>query len=183
MPKQSENARLERTDALLRKALKPAEVALDVIEFKDVLANGGSVAKRRSFLKKVFYSPRGSTARMTVSKPHPRVRIDSKEPAILKVKAPGATIRFTVSPDEYYAIGISFLLLEGLSNPGVSAKLGLLDIEPCKIHRFGHVLYVTDTFKNRKPFAKYKFSIIIQRASDGALGIIDPGIEHDSTDS
>lgn len=182
MPKQPNSARLERMDPQLRNALKPAEVALEVIEFRDVLATDGPVAKRRSLLENALRHPRGSTARMTVSRPHPRVRIDSKEPDTLKVKAPGATIRFTIAPGQYYAIGIAFWLRAGVANPGVNARLGLMDIEPCTIHRFGHVLYVTDTFKNRKPFAKYKFSVVIQRASDGALGIVDPGIEHDSSD-
>ena len=36
-----------------------------------------------------------------------------------------------------------------------------------------------DAFKAMKPYGRYKFSVIIQRASDGKLGIIDPGIENE----
>jgi hypothetical protein len=180
MPKSSENARWEKMDAQIKKTLKPAEVVFKVTGFKDVLTVGAPAARSISLSSNMLSNCRGTSATMALSKRHPRVRIKPKEPATLRIKAPGATIRFTVTPGEYYPIGIAFWLLEGASKPSVNARLGLLDIEPCEIRRFGHVLYITDTFKNQEPYARYKFSVIIQRANDGALGIIDPDIIHES---
>jgi hypothetical protein len=116
---------------------------------------------------------------MTMSEKHPLVRIDEKVPDLLRVKFPGATIRFTVKSDEYYPVGIAFWLREGVAKPNDEQSLGLSNFDPSRIRRLGHVLYITDTFKDEKPYDRYKFSVIIQRASDGAIGIIDPGIVHE----
>ena len=180
MPKSSETAALEKMDAQMKKALRPAEVALNVTGFKDVLAVRVPAAKRASLLTNSLSNCRGTTATMTMSEPHPLVRVDSKEPDTLKIKSPGATIRFTLKSDEFYPVGIAFLLREGVARPNDEQKLGLLNFDQSKIRRFGHVQYITDTFKDEKPYDRYKFSVIIQRASDGAIGIIDPGIEHES---
>lgn len=40
-------------------------------------------------------------------------------------------------------------------------------------------LVVRGHFLDRNPEANWEFSVIIQRGSDGAIGIIDPGIEND----
>lgn len=42
-------------------------------------------------------------------------------------------------------------------------------------------LVVRGHFVDRNPEANWEFSVIIQRGSDGAIGIIDPGIENDHT--
>ena len=41
-------------------------------------------------------------------------------------------------------------------------------------------LVVRGHFLDRNPEASWEFSVIIQRGSDGAIGIIDPGIENDN---
>jgi hypothetical protein len=180
MLKSSEIAALRKLDAQMRKDLGPAEVSLDVIEFKDVLAAGGPAAQRGSSLRKSRANCHGSRARMTLTNRHPLVRIEPAEPNTLKIGSPGATLRFTVSPDAYYPVGISFLLLEGVAKPDDQARLGLLNFDQSQIRRLDHVLYVTDTFNDEIPYDRYKFSVIIQRARDGALGIIDPDIVHES---
>lgn len=176
MPKSSEIATLQKLDAQMRKTLRPAEVGLQVTAFKDVLAD----SKRRSLVKDALSDCRGTKASMTLREAHPLVRIDDKEPNALRIKSPGATLRFTVSPGAYYPVGVSFLLLAGVAKPDDEERLGLLNFDPSQIRRLGHVLYVTDIFKDEEPYNRYKFSVMVQRASDGAIGIIDPDIIHES---
>ena len=171
----SKTVSLEKTDAQMRRMTRPAEVVLKVTGFKGVAA-----AECGSVLRKTRSGCCRTTATMTMSEPHPLVRIDAKQPDTLRIRSPGATIRFTVKSDEYYPIGISFLLREGVAKPNDEQRLGLRNFDPSRIHRFGHVLYITDAFTDEKPYDRYKFCVIIQRAGDGALGIIDPDIVHES---
>lgn len=180
MPKPTRTASLEEMDAQMRKDLGPAEVVLNVTGFQDVLAPGLLTVKKPVLLKNSLCSGRGTTATVTMSETNHNdlVWTDETKPNTLVIKRPGATVRFTVTPDRYYPLGIAFLLRAGVTNPNDEQRLGLLNFDQSKIRRFGHVLYFTDAFLDEKADHRYEFFVIIQRASDGALGIIDPGIEH-----
>lgn len=154
-------------DAQIRAALKPAEVTLTVTGFKDVLASNTSAESRNT------------AAGMFVS-PHPRVYQDPDKPDTLRIKPKGATIRFTIKPDDYFPIGIAFQLVSGVPDPDTLDRLGTLNFEQAQMPRTPHTLCITDSFKDEDGDNRYKFSVIVQRASDCAIGIIDPGIEHDS---
>ena len=79
-------------------------------------------------------------------------------------------------------MGITFVR-EGLPNANDEQRLGLLNFPQRKTRVIEKIISITDTYRDRKEVVKYKFSVIIQRGSDGKIGIIDPGILHDSSDA
>ncbi len=170
-------------DQMIRDALKPAEVTLTIPEsesesaFRDVLASDTLGAAKRG----ESANSRNTVADMKVSR-HPQVYKDPNpdKPNTLRIKRNGATVRFTIKPDNYLPVGIAFQLRSGVSGAGALKRLGMLNFEQAQMPRTEHELCVTDKFKDEDGDDDYKFSVIIQRASDGAIGIIDPGIEHDS---
>ncbi len=118
---------------------------------------------------------------MRLKRPHPRVALKND---ILVVKAPGAVIRLTIAAPakekmKYYPAGITFVR-ENSETLGEALRLGRPDLLQRKIVIDGQTLTFTDRFKKGAGDVLYKFSVILQRGSDGAIGIIDPGIENDS---
>jgi hypothetical protein len=151
------------------KATIPAEFIITVTEFRPVLSPELREARDTSY-----------TIRM--KRPHRRVSL--KDDTII-VKAPGATIRLTVAsvPDDkvkYYPAGITFVREESkcLSE---AELLGRKNFQQRRIVIDGQTLTFTDRFEKGKDKVLYKFSVIVQRGFDGAIGIIDPGIEHDGS--
>ncbi len=113
----------------------------------------------------------------------------------IRVESPGAILRFIVAgagadTEIYHPIGIAFARADGtepaavflkFAQPNspfnvVEAQLGILVIEDA----------IAPGLEGRNPtgrteippYITYKFSVIIQRKSDGAIGIIDPYIEN-----
>lgn len=157
---------------------KPANVTLTVSKFVDVLASEEPQGKRNT------------ECEMKAEPNHPHVTMGkgskSQAPA-LKVKGGSATICFQIKSKNprhhYYPLGIAFRrqTSRGLTNDRDDV-LGRKDFSFGSMHLFGRSLYITDHFKNCGAGRRYKFSVIIQRQHDGAIGIIDPGIENDSSD-
>jgi hypothetical protein len=120
-------------------------------------------------------------------KKHNRVRIEKPVGAdntALFVKPGGATIRFKIvsagGQDTYYPLGIAFVRKnEDQANEQDPNRLGRLNFEQSQIRPEDDCIFVTDGFKDDGEPDEYKFSIIIQRKSDGAIGIIDPDIIHE----
>jgi hypothetical protein len=56
--------------------------------------------------------------------------------------------------------------------------LGFLNFPQSETRFDGRGLSITDTYKDASLYVRFKFSIVIQRGSDGKIGIIDPGIIH-----
>lgn len=144
----------------------PAEVVITVTEFRPVLAPELSGARDTGYT-------------MKLKRPHPRVSLNDDT---LVVKAPGAVIRLTIAAKDkikYYPAGITFVRedSDGLSE---SLRLGRPDLLQRKIVIDGQTLTFTDRFKKGTENVLYKFSVILQRGTDGAIGIIDPGIENDN---
>jgi hypothetical protein len=170
MPK----SRVSRAKQLTKSAETdtPAVIAFKITAFNPVLVDDCEKPRSRSI-------PGGaSQAVMRVVKKNPRVRIDP-ERQLISVNAPGAILQFVVEPNLYLPIGISFWMLPTDAKVGAEQKAGLVDFEDPQIQRRGRTISINDRFKSGGPYFIYKFSMVIQRLSDGKLGIVDPGIENE----
>lgn len=157
-------------------ALKPAVIKLTVSKFVDVLRSEESENKRNTDYE------------MTVDPAQPRVAkgVGPKgKLSALRVKGGGATFCFQIrSKDrkhQYFPLGIAF---RRRNNRGPDNDkediLGRRNFSFASMHLFGRSLFITDSFKDCGQGDRYKFSVIIQRQHDGAIGIIDPDIIHES---
>jgi hypothetical protein len=118
---------------------------------------------------------------MSMPPGHPLVSIDRKYRDTLRIKRQGATLLFTIRQPEYYPVGITFFLKNGEPAVDDRKRLGFVNfarplIRPDKLE---HSLQVTALNNDSKHEDWFKFSVIIQRACDGKIGIIDPGIIHE----
>ena len=149
---------------------KPIEVTIMVRKFKDVLATEPSRGDR------------GTEYVMKLGRKDPRAVIKGDD---IYVKRPGAMIRFTITSSaadkqRYYPIGIGFVR-EGDRNSSDEQRLGLLNFPQSLTRPDRRTIVIADTFRDEARHVRYKFSVIIQRGSDGKIGIIDPGIVHDTS--
>jgi hypothetical protein len=165
------------TDEPVIAALKPAEIVLKVTDFKDVLQGTNSLKVGPNTPPSKAGSL-NTVAVMKMKRHHSRVGIDSEDPNTIWIKPHGATIRFTIKPAGYFPIGIAFKLLKGQPNPNDLQRIGYLNFEQARMPRDAHTLSITDSYKDDGDDDRYKFSVIIQQMSDGAIGIIDPDIKH-----
>lgn len=148
----------------------PIDVVIAVTKFKDVLASD---------------TPRGGRGTeyiMKLASKDPRVEIKGNA---IYVKPPGAVLRFTIisargQKTRYFPVGITFVR-EGDRNSSDEQRLGLLNFPQSDIHMERQRLVITDSYKDKAKCVRYKFSVIVQRGSDGKVGIIDPDIVHDHT--
>jgi hypothetical protein len=148
----------------------PIAVTISVTQFQDVLAG------------KESRTGRGTSYTMKLKARDPRACIEGDT---IYVKRPGGPIRFTINgaaadKEHYYPVGISFVR-EGDGKSSEKARLGMLTFPQSEIRLDGRSLSITDIYKDHARSVRYKFSLLIQRGSDGRLGIIDPGIEHDNS--
>ncbi len=145
---------------------KPVEIRITVTRFREVLAPSKA-------------SPSTSYT-MDLARKDRRAYIKGED---LYIKGVRAGIRFTVAAADkknYYPIGIAFVR-ESTRNESDAERLGFLNFPQSEIRMKGRTLSILDTFKDRTKTIRFKFSVIIQRGSDGAIGIIDPGIIHEPT--
>jgi hypothetical protein len=145
---------------------KPVEVAIAITKFKDVLTTDATGAGC------------GTDYVMKLKRSHARARIEGDT---LFLKPPALAIRFTIgtadgTKEKYYPLGIAFVR-EGDESP--RDRLGLLNFPQVRTHAEGLSLAVKDTFADKGKHVRYKFSVVIQRESDGRIGIVDPGIDHE----
>ena len=148
----------------------PAEIVITVTQFRAVLS-----AKEAGEVRDTGYE-------MKMKRPHSRVSLKDDT---LFVKSPGAVIRLTIaSPAKdktrYYPAGITFVR-DGGNGLTEADRLGRKDFLQRRITIDGLALKFTDRFQKGKEKTLYKISVILQRGSDGAIGIIDPGIENEGT--
>lgn len=144
--------------------LPPAEVVITVTKFRPVLSPE-------------LRGDRDTSYTMRLKRPHRRVAI--KDDTVC-VDAPGATIRLIIASADgdktkYFPAGITFVREESESLIE-KVLLGWIHLPQRRIVIDGQSLTFTNRFKKGKDEILYKFSVIIQRGSDGAIGIIDPGI-------
>ena len=185
MPTSSKTAprRKKATRRVPITVLDHAHVTLHVIRFQDVL-NLVLPDKFVKGLKKDGAKPRLDTCtphKMSMPKKHPQVWIDPKDRELLHVEPKGATLLFKITPDDYCPIGIAF---SRWGNRKLTAddekRLRTLNFAQMKIRPDERTLQVTDHFRAIGRDARYKFSVVIMRVKDGAVGIIDPGVVNES---
>jgi hypothetical protein len=150
-------------------ASKPVDVVIGVTKFRDVLANETSRGCR------------DTDYTMQLRRADSRAYIKGDD---IHVRRPGAPIRFTVtsSPndkDHYFPVGITFVREDDRSS-SERQRLGFLNFPQRATRAEGRTLTILDTYRDRSS-VRYKFSLVLQRGSDGKIGIIDPGIIHETS--
>ena len=151
---------------------KPVEIKITVIGFADVLAPDRSDAGR------------GTSYEMKLEKKNPLVSIRGD---VIYVKSPGANIRFVLAPsngakEDYFPTGITFVrVVEDQCELSEEQRLGRLNFPQRGTLVEGKSLSIAARFKAKESEILYKFSVVIQRGSDGKIGIIDPGISNDNS--
>ena len=149
--------------------LNPVEVTIAVTKFNDVLAAGAARGGG------------GTEYTMKLGKRHPRALIKGND---IYIKHPGATLRFTIASSgadkqRYYPVGIAFVR-EGDRISSHPQRLGHLNFPQSETSVDGRTLLFTDSYQDDTRNVRHEFSVVIQRGSDGKIGIIDPGIVHEN---
>jgi hypothetical protein len=109
----------------------------------------------------------------------------------IRVLRPGAALRFRVvgSDDEpYLAVGVTFTSLANRKSPfAVACETGSgrpVGTPFGNLELVNRELFFADSLPGAaaspQTFTAYKFSVLIQRVSDGALGLIDPEVENEN---
>ena len=148
-----------------KRSTGPVRVVLTVTKFNDVLTDTCAT----EYVMQLARNDR-------------RVRIKDDN---ISIAPPGATIQFTLKSgprdkDTYYPLGISYVR-DGNRNISENLKLGFLNFPQAKLKIDKQTLTVTDSYRDREKGVRYKFSVFVQRGSDGKTGIIDPGMIHENS--
>jgi hypothetical protein len=146
---------------------KPVDVRITVTKFREVLARDKSGRDR------------STEYTMRLGRNHPLAEVNGEN---LFIRPPGATLKFTIrssasDKENYYPVGITFLR-EGEKSSSDRQRLGFLNFPRGEIRFDVRSLSTTDTYKDPSRNVRFKFSLVIQRGSDGKIGIIDPRIIH-----
>lgn len=154
-----------------RKPQKPVDVTVVIRKFEKIIDTGKPIT---AFVLKL-------------PQKDPRVLVRGD---VIYVKGPRTTIRFTIGNSsgektKFFPTGITFLRqsLEKISRGDVcdtseEERLGLRNFPQRKFRYDQQTLSITDAYRDGKETIRYKFSLLIQRGSDGAIGLIDPAIVH-----
>lgn len=153
------------------KKRNPVEVTIAVTKFNDVLATSES----RDRCETAYI--------MKLRRADPRATIKGDN---LYIRRPGADLRFTIGAadgarEKYFPVGITFVR-EGQPSSSDAERLGLRNFPQSDTRSEGKSLVIRDRYRDGRKPVRYKFSVVIQRGSDGKIGIIDPGIIHDDSD-
>lgn len=164
-----------------------AEVVLTVTKFRDVLK--GPLKEGRCSEHQIAVQA-GATSVFL----HPGLYDKNhNEMRTIRVGLPGAILRFTIQNKKvYHPIGLAFERADGTTPMAVPCSTDALPVPGTPFGVFqlsGATLQIADIplmgvktsakgGLNPPPFVTYKFSVIIQRRSDGAIGIIDPYVEN-----
>lgn len=116
-----------------------------------------------------------------------RVHLDLSvnPPRILVWKGGPLNLRFTVaaagtSRALFYPFGIA-LAYAGTINPCESPRKGILahaTFPTGSVHIYGTDLYFTDNYDPESRGDVYEYTLLVQDAQSGQIGVIDPGIVH-----
>ena len=141
-------------------------MTIAVTKFKDVLADRAAG---------------GTEYVMELAKPDARAAIKGDD---IYVKRPGALLRFTIASagadkKQYFPVGVAFVR-EGDDNTSDEHRLGHLNFPQAHTRLDGRTVVVNDSYKAEARRVRHKFSVVIQRGSDGRIGVIDPGIIHEN---
>ncbi|HEY1764971.1 MAG TPA: hypothetical protein VGF85_08595 [Opitutaceae bacterium] len=116
-----------------------------------------------------------------------RVRLDTSvnPPRLLVWKGGPLNIRFTLAAAGttralYYPFGIA-LAYTGTINPYQAPRRGVLGHEtfpPGSHHIYGTSLFLTDNYGLDSRGDVYEYTLLVQDAKSGQVGVIDPGLVH-----
>jgi hypothetical protein len=125
--------------------------------------------------------------RLSLAGKNDRVYLDTKAdpPRIIVWKGGPINLRFTVvaagtSRALYYPFGVS-LAYAGSINPIETPRRGILAHEtfpPGSVHIYGTSLFLTDNYDPPSQGSVYEYTLLVQDAASGQVGVIDPGIVH-----
>ncbi len=145
-----------------------------------------SIVKFRNLLSPYAGSPL-TLHRMQLVNPNQAVELAARKSSEkILIHSGEATIRFTIKPDAnndvYFPIGIAFQLRRGKGKAVSGDILGRKDFSREKVRLGANDLVIKASHLEgcgSAPRHRYKFSLFVQRERDGALGVIDPGIDND----
>ena len=145
-----------------------AEIKITIAKFNEAIGTGKPIVD--------FH--------LKLAKRHPFVRVKDD---IVFVQYPGTPIVFTVEASRdpqknFYPAGITFVRESNCGNADED-RLGLRNFPHDRIRIDDHRIFIADNYRRGKNVNAYKFSLIVQRESDGTIGIIDPGMVHDNSDT
>lgn len=172
-------------------ALSTVDVTLTVTRFQSLLESAGTNAPLSDF---EMSGPEDGNGRLKVGDYQKGSPPGARH--TLRVQRPGVLLRFTIAPgsdgERYHPVGISFERADrtapvavpwttGAHSPAGSPFSGLT-IEGATIQVIDRPLGGVPAAGEANPPRRvtYKFSVFVQRERDGALGLIDPGIENEN---
>jgi len=156
----------KRTTKATASSRRPVEVVIAVTKFVEVLGTNTDKSC-------------GIAYTMKLRRSDSRASIDGDN---LRIRRPGAEIRFFIAAgpgdrDRYYPTGITFV--REAESKGDKQRLGLYNFPQNHTRAEGRSLWIRDVYRDGAKRVRYKFSVLVQRGSDGKIGIIDPGIIHE----
>jgi hypothetical protein len=163
----------------LESAIGTALVTLTVLEFKGILPDDRNWH--------VFTPCENHMVKHEIALiKHDRVKLKGKN-FVVEGFGP-VTFRFRIEDKKaqtvYYPVGISFKRRETGGEKDVMDACARRFFSNNTIHIFGTDMYFTYDYRNYEGQTyNYDFFVVIQRDSDGLMGIIDPGIGHDNDNS
>ena len=170
-------AKARKAATTVGKALRITNVTVLVTKFVDVLTSEAPQNERNTDYQFVPPKNRSDGGKLSIS---------PDKLQILPVKGGGATFCFRIRSKNrshtYYPLGIAFRRRNNRGRDNDKGDiLGRKNFSFASMHLWGRSLYITDNFKDCGQGDRYKFSIIIQRQHDAAIGIIDPDLVHTSS--
>lgn len=171
--------------------LATVDVTLTVTRFQSLLESAAGRAPLSDF---VMSGPEDGNGRLKVGDYQKGSPADARH--TIRVQRPGVVIRFTVAPGEdgerYRPVGISFERADQTAPVAVPWTTGTRPPSGSPFSSLtldGSTIQVVDQPLGGVPAkgeatpprrVTYKFSVFLQRERDGALGLIDPGIENEN---
>lgn len=143
---------------------RPIDVIVTVVRFSDVIGSRAT-------------GPRLTDYKMALRPGENRAQIVGDD---IRIRPPGAPIRFIVASADnrqYRPLGIAFAR-EGAKVLSESDRLGLVVFAERELQPEQRAVVVSDSYAEAPRNVRFKFTLFIQRGSDGAIGLIDPGIIH-----
>jgi len=163
-------------ESSLEAAIGTALVTFTVTDFKGILPDDGNWS--------IFNSSGNRLVKHSIALvKHDRVKLKGNK-FVVGGHGP-VTFRFRIEDSKaetvFYPVGITFKLKKTGGDRDVMDPCARRYFSNNTMHIFGSDMYFTYNYKDLEgQTANYQCYVVIQRDSDGSMGIIDPGIGHDN---